>query len=86
MESGGDGHFGSAQREDFGPHSDTDVLVSFEGGARLSLFDLVRMEQELEALLRRPVNLVPRLAVMQTDNYIQRKGILENAEVIYAAG
>ncbi len=78
--------FGSALREDLGPDSDVDVLVSFNADARWSLFDLVRMEQELEALLNRPVDLVQRPAVEQSENYIRRKGILENAEVIYAAG
>jgi len=78
--------FGSALREDFGPGSDVDVLVSFEDDARWSLFDLVRMEKELKALLGRPVDLVPRLAVEQSENYIRRKSILENAEVVYGAG
>ncbi|MFO7742527.1 MAG: nucleotidyltransferase domain-containing protein [Anaerolineae bacterium] len=78
--------FGSALREDFGPNSDVDVLVSFEDDARWTLFDLVRMEQELEALVRRPVDLVPRVAVEQSENYIRRKSILDNAAVIYAAG
>jgi hypothetical protein len=78
--------FGSALREDFGSESDVDVLVSFEEDARWSLFDLVRMEEELQALLGRPVDLVQRPAVEQSENYIRRKGILENAEVVYAAG
>lgn len=78
--------FGSALRDDFGLESDVDVLVSFEDDARWTLFDLVRMEQELEALVRRPVDLVPRVAVEQSENYIRRKSILDNAAVIYAAG
>ena len=78
--------FGSALREDFGCQSDVDVLVSFEEDARWSLFDLVRMEEELEALLGRPVDLLHRPAVEQSENYIRRRGILESAEVVYAAG
>ena len=78
--------FGSALRQDFGPDSDVDVLVSFGDQARWSLFDLVRMEQELEALLGRPVDLVPRAAVEQSENYIRRESILESTAVIYAAG
>jgi predicted nucleotidyltransferase len=78
--------FGSALREDFGPDSDIDILVSFSADARWGLFDLVRMEEELEALLGRAVDLVPRVAVEQSENYIRRKSILDNAEVVYAAG
>jgi hypothetical protein len=78
--------FGSALREDFGPDSDIDILVSFNADARWGLFDLVRMEEELTALLGRPVDLVARLAVEQSENYIRRKSILENAEVVYGTG
>jgi hypothetical protein len=78
--------FGSALREDFGPGSDIDILVSFNADARWSLFDLVRMEEELETILGRAVDLVPRQAVEQSENYIRRKSILDNSEVVYAAG
>jgi len=43
--------FGSVLREDFGPDSDVDVLVEFEPQARVGLFELYDMEQELSALL-----------------------------------
>lgn len=39
--------FGSSLREDFGPESDVDLLVTFVPDAAPSLFDLVRMEDEL---------------------------------------
>ena len=35
--------FGSVVRDDFSPDSDVDVLVSFDPGARRTLFDMVRM-------------------------------------------
>jgi predicted nucleotidyltransferase len=78
--------FGSALREDFGPDSDIDILVLFNADARWSLFDLVRMEEELETILGRAVHLVPRQAVEQSENYVRRKSILDNSEVVYAAG
>ncbi len=78
--------FGSALREDFGPDSDVDILVSFDSDARWGLFDLVRMEQEMEKLLGRAVDLVPRTAVEQSENYIRRRSILESTKVVYAAG
>ena len=42
--------FGSVLREDFRPDSDVDVLVRFAPDARVSLFDLVEMQDELKAL------------------------------------
>lgn len=39
--------FGSILREDFGPGSDVDVLVSFAEGAGWSLYDWVDMIEEL---------------------------------------
>ena len=72
--------------KDFGPHSDVGVLVSFEDDAQWSLFDLVRMEQESEALLGRSVDLASREAVQQSDNYIRRRSTLDSAEVVYEEG
>jgi predicted nucleotidyltransferase len=77
--------FGSALRQDFGPDSDIDVLVTFSPKARWSLFDLVQMQEELEKIFGRPVDLVEREAITQSPNYIRRKNILQSAQVIYAA-
>lgn len=77
--------FGSAVRDDFGPESDIDVLVSFDPRARRSLFDIVRMQDELGSLFDRKVDLVTRASVEDSRNYIRRKAILESARVIYAA-
>ena len=46
--------FGSALRDDFRPDSDMDVLVEFEPGAQVGLFELYDMEQELSRLLGHP--------------------------------
>ncbi len=78
--------FGSVLRPDFGPKSDVDVLVTFAPDVSVGLFALVEMQQELEALLGRPVDLVERIAVERGENYIRRKHILSHMEVIYAAG
>jgi len=77
--------FGSILREDFGPDSDVDVLVSFAPDADWGLFDHVAMEQELSALLGRKVDLVTRRAVERSTNRIRREAILASAEVVYAA-
>ncbi len=45
--------FGSVLRDDFGPQSDVDVLVEFDGTGRITLFGLARLENELTDLLGR---------------------------------
>ena len=77
--------FGSVLREDFHPGSDIDLLVSFSPRARISLFDLVRMQNELKEIFGREVDLVERRAIEKSENYIRRKSILSNTKVIYAA-
>jgi len=77
--------FGSVLREGFRPDSDIDVLVSFEPSARWSLMDVVEMQDELETVLGRKVDLVERRAVERSENYIRRPHILESAEPVYVA-
>jgi predicted nucleotidyltransferase len=77
--------FGSILRDDFGPGSDVDVLVSFKAGSSWSLFDLVTMEDELSQIIGRQVDLVERQAVERSENYIRRRNILSSLETIYAA-
>ena len=77
--------FGSVLRDDFGPDSDVDVLVRFKEEARHTLFDLDRMEEELSRMLGRQVDLIERVGIEQSRNYIRRKAILGSAEVVYAA-
>ncbi len=78
--------FGSALRSDFRPDSDIDLLVTFAPEVRWTLFDLVAMQRELQAIFNRRVDLIERQAVEQSENYIRRKSILQSAKVIYAAG
>jgi uncharacterized protein len=77
--------FGSVVREDFGPESDVDLLVTFDPDAHWTLFDMVRMQDELKALLGRDVDLVSRRGVESSRNPIRRDAILSSAELIYAA-
>ena len=49
--------FGSVLRDDFGPHSDIDVLVEFEPGQQVGLFRLTAVELELGDLLGHKVDL-----------------------------
>jgi hypothetical protein len=48
--------FGSVARDESTADSDLDVLVSMEPGR--TLFDLIALEQDLEQLLGRPVDVV----------------------------
>ncbi|MFQ5734035.1 MAG: nucleotidyltransferase family protein [Planctomycetaceae bacterium] len=77
--------FGSVLRDDFGPDSDVDVLVSFGPGSGTTLFDLVRMHDEMEELLGRPVDIVTKPGVERCRNPIRREAILSSARVIYDA-
>lgn len=76
--------FGSVLRDDFGPESDVDVLVSFEPQAHPTLPDLLKMQEQLEALFCHRVDLLTRRSVEANENYIRRKAILDSAEAIYA--
>ncbi|MCI0551494.1 MAG: nucleotidyltransferase family protein [Anaerolineae bacterium] len=77
--------FGSVLRDDFRPSSDIDLLVSFSPMAKISLFDLVRMQNELKEIFGQEVDLVERCAIEKSENYIRRKNILENLKIIYVA-
>lgn len=77
--------FGSVIREDFTSDSDVDVLVTFAPESRPTLFDMVGMQQELEQILGRKVDLLSRKGVENSRNPIRRKAILESAAVFYAA-
>jgi len=77
--------FGSALRDDFGPTSDVDVLVTFAFDAHWSLLNHVEMQDELIALFNRKVDLVNRRGIERSRNVIRRRDILESAEIIYAA-
>lgn len=74
--------FGSVLREDFCPNSDIDVLVSFEETVSWSLYDIVAMKDELQAIFGRDVDIVEKGAVR---NPFRRHSIMTNREVFYAA-
>jgi predicted nucleotidyltransferase len=73
---------GSVLREDFGPDSDIDVLVSFQPGVPWSLWDFVEMREQLSAILGRPVDLIEKEGLR---NPYRRYEILSTRRVVYAA-
>ncbi len=77
--------FGSADRDDFRSDSDVDILVTFDPVAKWTLLDHVDMQDELEAIFGRDVDLVSRRGIERSQNHIRRHEILNSARIIYAA-
>ena len=65
--------FGSVARGDDSPTSDIDFLVEFDDGS--SLFDLMHLEEELEALLGTPVDVVSAGGLKPRDEHIRRDAV-----------
>ncbi|HET7738370.1 MAG TPA: nucleotidyltransferase domain-containing protein [Tepidiformaceae bacterium] len=77
--------FGSILREDWGPDSDIDVLVTFAEGVHWPWGGLASVESELERLLGRPVDVGTRRSVEEVTNPDRRSEILGDAQVVAAA-
>ena len=75
--------FGSVLRDDFGPDSDVDVLVTFSTEANWGLLDHVQMQQELQALWHRNVDLISKHALERSRNWLLRNEILNTAETLF---
>jgi len=70
--------FGSVIRDDFGPHSDVDVLVDFEPG-KAPGWEFFAMQDELAEILGRKVDL-------NTPGFLSRyfrDRVVAEAEVVY---
>lgn len=75
--------FGSALREDFGPHSDIDLAVVFSRDGVAGSFDqYFDFKAEMEQLLERPVDLVCAASIR---NRILQRELDETKRLIYAA-
>jgi len=72
--------FGSVLRPDFRPASDVDVLVTFGPDAAWSLMHLVEMQEELETMFGRKVDLVDSRTLR---NPFRRREILRTRRVFY---
>lgn len=71
--------FGSVLRDDFNPQSDVDILVEFQPGKTPSFFTLVDIQDRLENIIKRKVDLrtLPELSMYFRDR------VLAEALVIY---
>ena len=74
--------FGSVLRDDFRPDSDVDVLVEFEPDSMNTIFDFMRIEDELCAIFGRDVDLVEKGAVK---NPFVKNHIRHNHRVVFRA-
>jgi predicted nucleotidyltransferase len=74
--------FGSALREDFGPDSDVDVLISLRPGESMTLENYLDMRDELSTMFGgREIDLVQKRLLK---NPFRRHEILANREIVYA--
>jgi len=73
--------FGSILRQDFRDDSDIDVLVEFKPEAQIGFLALSRMQRELSALFRRPVDLVPKAGLKPKI----RQEVLSTMQLLYAS-
>jgi len=64
--------FGSILRDDFHGDSDIDILVAFAPTANRGLLDRAQMQEELEAVLSRRVDLISKRAIERCSNWIRR--------------
>ena len=78
--------FGSVLRDDFRPDSDIDFLATYAQDAHRSLFDLVDLRDELSLMLGRKVDIVSRVGIERSRNWIRQGDILRTAVPIYVAG
>jgi len=74
--------FGSFAHGNASPKSDLDVLVTFQSGAKVGL-GIAALQQELEELLGRPVDLMTRDSIERSSNKYFRRFALERTESLY---
>ena len=77
--------FGSFSRGDAEPGSDLDILVTYEPDVHAGL-EFVALQQELEALFGRSVDLLTRRSVEDSPNKYFRRFALRQTEPIYERG
>ena len=75
--------FGSVLRDDFGPHSDVDILVDAEPDADWSLFDQMDMQDELAKIFGRDVDLLTRGGLESSSNWLLKREIFASLERVH---
>lgn len=78
--------FGSILREDFGPESDVDLLVTFKPGSKYTiLWDHEPMADDLMEIFHQQIDLFSKRAVLNSRNRYRKSEILNSAKVAYVA-
>lgn len=77
--------FGSILRDDFGPDSDVDVLIDPKPGHMKTFGEREAARLDLVKLFGRPVDLLKRSVVKNSNDTIRKESILSSARVIYGA-
>ena len=79
--------FGSVLRDDFRPDSsDIDVMIQYHPESVPSFYDLDLMEEDLEVIFEREVDVITRSGIESSANYLRRHAILSSALIIYESG
>lgn len=73
--------FGSALGSDFREDSDLDLLVEFQPSVQIGLVDLLKLREDLQDTLGKPVDLVTKKGLKPAI----RENVLANTELLYAA-
>ncbi len=76
--------FGSRASSTFRDTSDVDLLVEFDADAKIGLFQLGAIREDLAERLGLDVDLLSRIAVERSRNAIRRESILSRTVSVYA--
>lgn len=74
--------FGSVLRDDFGPESDVDVMLTFAPGRGFTFENTPDIQDELEAIFGRAVDVIEKGRIR---NPFRRHQIMSSYQVVYAA-
>lgn len=76
---------GSVLRDDFGPDSDVDVMISLSPQTRFGLMKYGRLIYDLRQLIGRKVDVVLRKEIEASSNRFRKRDVLSNHRTIYVA-
>lgn len=76
--------FGSRASGTFHDSSDVDLLVDFDAGAKIGLFELGAIREDLVERLGVEVDMISRKVVESSRNPIRRESILSQIVPVYA--
>lgn len=76
--------FGSRATGSFNSSSDVDLLVEFDTDAKIGLFEMGAIREDLAEQLGVDIDIVSRKAVERSRNVIRRESILAHTVPLYA--